>query len=181
MSANESLGQRTSDVPSQIIKLKAMKTNSYEFKKKTYEQDTTFENYSQFFELQCGLVTVKAKSRQHNDGINRTPFICQCVCGNDCVVKFNQIKKLKSDLYISCSICASEIQNVIGINLVFGTSKEKFNKIWKNYLSFSGVISTDIEFYPVYKEWIDMKRADPSLVLSENIIQIANRHASKSK
>lgn len=177
--AFQCLGFDTSFVPAQIEDLKTIKTNSYNFKKKVYEPETTSLNYQKYIGHRLGFTTVISKSKKINDGTRRTPFICECICGSDCVVSFELIHRYKHNLYIGCSACATHLQSVTGIAITLGSHKNSVAAKWQEFIRYKGLSTTKVDLYSMYKKWLELKSHNPQLILETAITQIIKQLAKE--
>lgn len=176
--ALEAFGFDTSLAPAQIEDLKTIKTNAYDFKKKVYEPETTSQSYHINIGKRFGFATVTSKSRQFNDGTKRTPYVCECICGRDCIVSYEQVYRQRDNLYIACSACASTVQKVLGFTMALGQPKSFVDKQWVKFLEFNGISARNVDLYSTYKKWLELKAENPALILEDTITQIVKELAT---
>lgn len=176
--AYEILNQDVSEVPAQITQLKTIKINSFSFEKKVYEPESSSLSYSKHFGKRYGLVTVKAKSRRFKEGNIKTPFVCVCVCGKDCVIAFDHIAH---DKFNSCSNCASMIQTLMGANILYSIKQKSLDNHWIKFLKYHEVKTLDLDFYSVFKKWIELSQRNLSLDFKTTILHIIKDSVGESK
>jgi predicted SprT family Zn-dependent metalloprotease len=142
-------------------------SNAYKHEIKRYEKEAVPEYHKKYFGLRFGFIVVSDKARRLDLSGNGNSFaVATCDCGQECYFPYKQLNLNNGNhAILACSKCTVEINTTFHKgkeSLIMGSSTTVFNKKW-NYYLFLFNYPKGIEFNPIWRAYLLMKKKNPDL------------------